>query len=78
MSQEILWNWDSTEGVASLNRKAMPSQGNASKAKSVQKQSIGEAKVITKCIARTSTRHAGRPILIYLGNQPVISCGFDQ
>ena len=65
MSQEILWNWDSTEGVASLNRKAMPSQGNASK-------------VITKCIARTSTRHAGRPILIYLGNKPVISCGFDQ
>ena len=45
MGQEILWNWDSTEGVASLNRKAMPSQGNASKAKSVQKQSIGEAKV---------------------------------
>jgi len=38
-----------------------PAGAAQAKQKPAQKQSIGEAKDITRCITRTSTNHAGRP-----------------
>ena len=36
------------------------------KQKSVEGATIGEAKAITRCITRTSTKHAGRPADYYV------------
>ena len=38
-----------------------PAGATQAKQKSAQKQSIGEAKTIARCITRTSTKQAGRP-----------------
>jgi hypothetical protein len=46
--------------------------GRSAKPKILEAATIGEAKAITRCITRTSTKHAGRPvdcIFIY----PIIS-----